>query len=63
MGAPPLLTGGIMPYTEAQVAVLHKAAEQHGTLNGDIAGMEVRCRYPAILTLYHGAAHLTRFIA
>lgn len=27
-----------MPYTEAQVAALHKAAEQHGTLNGDIAG-------------------------
>ena len=27
-----------MPYTEAQVAALHKAAEQVGTLNGDIAG-------------------------
>ena len=27
-----------MPYTEAQVAALHKAAEQFGTLNGDIAG-------------------------
>ena len=27
-----------MPYTETQVAALHKAAEQYGTLNGDIAG-------------------------
>jgi len=38
MGAPPLLTGGIMPYTDTQVAALQKAAEQFGTLNSEIAG-------------------------
>ena len=27
-----------MPYTDTQVAALHKAAEQFGTLNSEIAG-------------------------
>jgi hypothetical protein len=30
-------TGGTMPYTDTQVAALQKAANDFGTLNGDIA--------------------------